>query len=106
MDLKLRLTNSTSNSSGSLLSTRSWLSGGSEADTNEDEIGHLGLNTLSVPSSGFANADLIFVHGLGGSSRKTWMKSGNQSLYWPKKWLPGEEALKDVRFHSFGCDSN
>lgn len=34
------------------------------------------------------------------------MKSGDSSLYWPKEWLPNEEALKDVRIHSFGYDSN
>ncbi|TGO27826.1 hypothetical protein BPAE_0036g00370 [Botrytis paeoniae] len=106
MDLKQRLTNSTSSSSGSLLSARSWLSGAGESDTSDDKIGPLGLNTLSIPSTGFANADLIFVHGLGGGSQKTWMKSGDQSLYWPKEWLPGEEAFKDVRIHSFGYDSN
>jgi len=89
-----------------LSSTRAWLPGGSENHNPEDKIGPLGLNTLSIPSCSSANADLIFVHGLGGGSRKTWMKSGDPSLYWPKEWLPNDEALQDVRIHSFGYDSN
>lgn len=97
-----------SNSRSLLSSTRSWLSGGSEGRSSvlEDKIGPLGLNTLSVPTSNPANIDLIFVHGLGGGSRKTWTKSGDPTLYWPKEWLPSDEALKDVRIHSFGYDSN
>ena len=94
-------------SSGSFLSsTRSWLPGGSENNIPEDEIGPLGLNTLSVPPCGSANVDLIFVHGLRGGSRKTWTKSGDPSRYWPKEWLPYDEAFQDVRIHSFGYDSN
>jgi hypothetical protein len=34
------------------------------------------------------------------------MKDGDPSMFWPKEWLPKEEALKDVRIHSFGYDSN
>jgi hypothetical protein len=107
MDPKLdtKLDPSSSNSR-SFLSPRSWIPGGSESHNFEDKIGPLGLNTLSVPSCSFANADLIFVHGLGGGSRKTWMKSGDPSLYWPKEWLPNDEAFKDIRIHSFGYDSN
>lgn len=91
---------------------RTWLPGGSVTTPNppsnlsEDKIGPLGLNTLSVPSGGSANVDLISAHGLDGGSRKTWTKSGDPSLYWPKEWLPTDEALQDVRIHTFGYDSN
>jgi hypothetical protein len=34
------------------------------------------------------------------------MKSGDPALYWPKEWLPNDEALQDIRIHSFGYDSN
>jgi hypothetical protein len=99
--------NSRPYSSGrSFLSSRSWLPGGGEAPSPEDKLGPLGLNTLFVPADGFANADLIFVHGLGGGSQKTWTKSGDPSLFWPKEWLPVDEALQDVRIHSFGYDSD
>ncbi|KAJ5519087.1 hypothetical protein N7453_001509 [Penicillium expansum] len=59
-----------------------------------------------MPLWGSANADLIFVHGLGGGSRSTWTKSGDPSLYWPKEWLPNDDAFQNVRIHSFGYDSN
>ncbi|TVY35936.1 Vegetative incompatibility protein HET-E-1, partial [Lachnellula subtilissima] len=108
MDSKLH--SSSSSSRSFLSSTRSWLPGGSEIQNPvpeaEDKIGPFGLNTLSVPPSNLANVDLIFVHGLGGGSRKTWTKSGDPSLYWPQEWLPNDEALADVRIHSFGYDSN
>ena len=72
----------------------------------EDPKGPLGLNTVSTPQSIEVIADLIFVHGLGGGSRSTWTKAGNQALYWPKEWLPHDEAFKDTRIHSFGYDSD
>jgi hypothetical protein len=103
VDLKSR---PSTNGRSFLSSTRGWLPGGGETPSPEDKLGPLGLNTLSVPADGFANADLIFVHGLGGGSRKTWTKSGDPSLYWPKEWLPDDEALQDVRIHSFGYDSD
>jgi pimeloyl-ACP methyl ester carboxylesterase len=50
--------------------------------------------------------DLIFVHGLGGGSRKTWSKTASASHYWPKEWLPRDSAFKNVRVHSFGYNSD
>ena len=50
--------------------------------------------------------DLIFVHGLGGGSRKTWSKTASASHYWPKEWLPRDPVFKNVRVHSFGYDSD
>ncbi|KAI9719880.1 MAG: hypothetical protein M1828_006010 [Chrysothrix sp. TS-e1954] len=69
-----------------------------------DVKGAFGLNTLYRPE--IAVADLIFVHGLGGGSRSTWTKNGDNSLYWPKEWLPNDPDFQDVRIHSFGYDSN
>jgi len=103
MDLNSR---PSSNGRSFLSSNRSWLPGGGETSSTEDKLGPLGLTTLSVPVDGFANADLIFVHGLGGGSRKTWTKSGDPTLFWPKEWLPDDEALQDIRIHSFGYDSD
>ena len=47
--------------------------------------------------------DVIFVHGLGGSSRGTWThpKSG----FWPT-WLPEKSGLENVRISTFGYDAN
>lgn len=106
MDLKSHSISSSSSASRSLLSsTRIWLPRGGETHKAEDTIGPLGLNTLYEPPSS-ASADLIFVHGLGGGSRKTWTKPNDRSTYWPKEWLPNDEAIRDVRIHSFGYDSN
>jgi hypothetical protein len=65
----------------------------------------LGLNTLFDPSK-HAIADLVFVHGLGGGSKKTWMKGNNPSSFWPQEWLPEDDSFQNVRIHSFGYKSN
>jgi hypothetical protein len=69
--------------------------------------GPLGLTTLHDPGpSGQALvADIIFVHGLNGGSQSTWSKGKAASNYWPKAWLPTDDAFRDVRIHSFGYSS-
>jgi pimeloyl-ACP methyl ester carboxylesterase len=73
-------------------------------DGVEDSRGALGLNLLH--SSSEPLIDLIFVHGLGGGSRKSWSKTNSISLYWPQEWLPRDPAFKNVRIHSFGYNSD
>jgi len=73
-------------------------------DGVDDPRGHLGLNLLHSPSEPLI--DFIFVHGLGGGSRKTWSKTSSIIYYWPQEWLPKDPAFKDVRVHSFGYDSD
>jgi hypothetical protein len=104
MDLELQPTSSNSRSFLSRTLTRR--SGGSDSSSSEETKGAFGLNTLYTPLCGSASVDLIFVHGLGGGSRSTWTKSSDPSLYWPKEWLPKDNAFQDVRIHSFGYDSN
>lgn len=65
-----------------------------------DLKGPLGLNLLYAPSEPLV--DLIFVHGLGGGSRKTWSKTTDPYHYWPKEWLPRDPAFQNVRVYSFG----
>ncbi|KAF4982167.1 hypothetical protein FZEAL_2144 [Fusarium zealandicum] len=65
--------------------------------------GPLGLTLLYSPPE--PQIDFIFVHGLGGNSRKTWTKESMQSLFWPQEWLPKDPAFKNVRIHSYGYDS-
>jgi pimeloyl-ACP methyl ester carboxylesterase len=72
---------------------------------NSDRTGPLGLTTLYRPPT-VVVADIIFVHGLGGGSRKTWTKNADPSLFWPKEWLPQEPEFRNVRIHTFGYDSN
>ena len=46
--------------------------------------------------------EFIFVHGLGGGSRKTWSKTSKEHHYWPKEWLPRDTEFSCVRIWSFG----
>ena len=70
----------------------------------DDPKGSLGLNLLHSPSEPLI--DFVFVHGLGGGSRKTWSKTNSIAHYWPQEWLPKDPAFKSVRIHSFGYDSD
>jgi pimeloyl-ACP methyl ester carboxylesterase len=69
-----------------------------------DLKGNLGLNLLHSPLHTLT--EFVFVHGLGGGSRKTWSKSSSISHYWPQSWLPEDPAFKHVRVHSFGYNSD
>ncbi|KAK3936654.1 hypothetical protein QBC46DRAFT_418605 [Diplogelasinospora grovesii] len=62
-------------------------------DGGADPKGTLGLCLLHAPS--YPLLDFIFVHGLGGGSRKTWSKTESISDYWPGEWLPKDPAFKD-----------
>jgi hypothetical protein len=76
-----------------------------KSDDNQLEIrGALGLNTLWSPSEPLI--EYIFVHGLGGGSRKTWSISEDPNTYWPKAWLSKDPAFKHARIHSFGYNAN
>ncbi|GLB12828.1 hypothetical protein AtubIFM61612_000215 [Aspergillus tubingensis] len=67
---------------------------------DEDTKGPLGLNLLhTVPEP---HIDFIFIHGLGGGSRKTWSKTTNPYHFWPKEWLSRDPEFGHVRVHSFG----
>lgn len=70
----------------------------------DDPKGPLGLNLLHSPSE--PSIDFIFVHGLGGGSRKTWSKISSLTHYWPQEWLRKDPAFKNVRVHSFGYNSD
>lgn len=70
-----------------------------------DWKGALGLNLLHHPSSE-PELDLVFVHGLGGGSRKTWSRTSRPEDYWPAEWLPKDPAFARVRIFSYGYDSN
>jgi len=51
--------------------------------------------------------DLIFVHGLGGGSRKTWSFSADPTHYWPQAWLPDDDNFAgSVRIHVFGYNAD
>lgn len=70
----------------------------------DDAKGPLGLNLLHSPLEPFA--DFVFVHGLGGGSRKTWSKTADPNHYWPKEWLPRDVGFQACRIYSFGYVSD
>lgn len=47
-------------------------------------------------------ADIVFIHGLGGGSRRTWSYSNDEHHYWPQSWLPSDPEFENVRVHAFG----
>ncbi|KAI0537078.1 hypothetical protein GGR58DRAFT_361265 [Xylaria digitata] len=75
---------------------------GGEGDADSHD--RYGLTLLSDASDPIA--DFIFVHGLGGGSRKTWRKGQNENLFWPKEWLSRDPEFHDVRVHTFGYNAD
>ncbi len=65
----------------------------------------LGLSVIHDPSSP-PRADIIFVHGLGGGSQRTWSRNGDPRLFWPCEWLPLESEIGEARILSFGYNAN
>ncbi|KAK2601546.1 hypothetical protein QQS21_004864 [Conoideocrella luteorostrata] len=59
----------------------------------------LGLQTVYSPSAR-PRVDIIFVHGLGGTSRGTWTLHKDPSLFWPGSFLPFD--VSEARIHTFG----
>lgn len=55
---------------------------------------------------GTPSMDLVFVHGLGGTARKTWCKDRDLSMFWPKEWLPYEQGMEAVRIMSYGYNAH
>ncbi|SPO04762.1 uncharacterized protein DNG_07447 [Cephalotrichum gorgonifer] len=67
----------------------------------------LGLSLLYSPApENHHVADIIFIHGLGGSSMLTWCKDRRLDLFWPQKWLPYDEVLQSARIFTFGYNAH
>ncbi|KAJ6447188.1 Calcium channel YVC1 [Purpureocillium lavendulum] len=65
---------------------------------------------LLAPSSngsirGRASSDIIFVHGLGGHSHRTWTKNRDPAQFWPGSWLPFEPDVSTTRILTFGYNA-
>lgn len=65
----------------------------------------LGLHVVHDPPTERA-VDIIFVHGLGGTSRLSWSWNRDLSLFWPQEWLPLEPGLQDARMLTFGYNAH
>ncbi|OAR00244.1 hypothetical protein LLEC1_03471 [Akanthomyces lecanii] len=79
-------------------------SSSSKCDRAEPESIPLGLSVLHEPH-GEHKADIIFIHGLGGSSYMTWCKNHAPELFWPKEWLPRDDEMHSARIFSYGYNS-
>ncbi len=65
---------------------------------NETDPGPLGLSVIYTPESAL-KVDIVFIHGLGGASRKP-------ELFWPLKFLPSEPDVCQARILTFGYNAN
>ncbi|KAM7208213.1 putative WD40 domain containing protein [Naviculisporaceae sp. PSN 640] len=63
------------------------------------------LGLILVHGTGNSEADIIFVHGLGGSCRKTWSRNRDPDIFWPA-WIRHEEGLSKFRAFTFGYNAN
>ncbi|KFY20927.1 hypothetical protein V491_03307, partial [Pseudogymnoascus sp. VKM F-3775] len=89
-------------SPGSLLARDRSPSDASKLDRTKDPQGLTIIYEPNTPPS----LDIIFVHGLGGSSLATWCHNHDPEFFWPYKWLPQEPGIQGARISSFGYDSN
>lgn len=72
---------------------------------SETDPGPLGLNIIYTPGNGH-KVDIVFIHGLGGTSRRTWSKNEDPELFWPLKFLPLEPDICLTRILTFGYNAN
>ncbi len=66
----------------------------------------LGLNVLYEPNDSAPIVDIIFVHGLGGTSQQTWSRNRDLQFFWPREWLPSEPGFEQARVLSFGYNAH
>ena len=72
-------------------------------------LSHLAPNSCGQPLS-FSSMErnerpvhVIFVHGLGGSEKETWIHRGSKE-FWPL-WLCNEAGFENVSLYTFGYDA-
>ncbi|KAJ9500638.1 hypothetical protein H2202_003854 [Exophiala xenobiotica] len=91
------------------LSLRGNPNAGSAAKLRENSrdrrLDPLGLTVLHEPDADPV-ADIVFVHGLGGTSRQTWSKNRDPALFWPLEWLPFERTISSARISTFGYNAH
>lgn len=60
---------------------------------------------MYTPPNGH-KADIIFIHGLGGTSHSTWSKYKDPGLFWPLTFLPLEPDVCLARIFTFGYNAD
>lgn len=75
------------------------------ASVNDRKNEPLGLHVIHHPGDSHA-IDIIFVHGLGGTSRLSWSWDRDLANFWPQEWLPLEPELSDARILTFGYNAH
>lgn len=50
--------------------------------------------------------DILFVHGIGGTSVRTWCRNRDPDFFWPKSWLPHEQGLSSARILTYGYNAH
>ena len=67
----------------------------------------LGLHLVhQPPTTTTSGVDVVFIHGLGGDSQKSWSRDHHPELFWPGKWLPHEPELQRARIFTFGYNAS
>ncbi|KAJ5758696.1 hypothetical protein N7520_005852 [Penicillium odoratum] len=62
----------------------------------------LGLSVLYAPPE--RSVDIVFIHGLGGASLRTWCRDRDLDYLWPQLWLPRD--LPSARILTFGYNAH
>ncbi|CAM1502649.1 Fc.00g074250.m01.CDS01 [Cosmosporella sp. VM-42] len=73
-------------------------------DSRDKSPDPLGFLVLHAPPN--RSVDIVFIHGLGGTSRGTWCRHRDYDTLWPQSWLPLEEGLTSARVLTFGYNAN
>jgi hypothetical protein len=68
----------------------------------DDQLGLVPVNTSPVQHP---DGDIIFVHGLGGTSHRTWSYERDPDYFW-LPWLSSEPELSRFRIFTFGYNAN
>ncbi|KAF2759829.1 WD40 repeat-like protein [Pseudovirgaria hyperparasitica] len=87
----------------SVTTANSVFSGRLSAPTTSKSGDNLGLD-LVVDNPNPAG-DLVFVHGLGGTAKRTWSYNRDVANFWPS-WLALEDYLNDYRVFTFGYNAD
>lgn len=66
----------------------------------------LGLTVLYSPDPEPRTVDIMFIHGLGGTSLRTWCRNRDPDFLWPKHWLPDEADFSTARIMTYGYNAH